>query len=454
MRRREFLKLSAASSVGIISAGWLFNTPLAQAASPVVKSKNGVLKLTLVAEERMIAYEGGTRWALTYNGVFPGPTLRVKPGDELKITLVNKLKEATNLHTHGINASPAGNSDNPFLMIEPGETFEYSIRVPKDQMSGTNWFHPHHHHLAAKQVSSGMVGVIIVEDRLDRLPIIKKSKERVLVLADPKIGDTEAISEATDMDMMRGRFGPNTLINGLLKPTFATEGQTLELWRIVNTCSTITQTISIPGCQMYQIATDSSRLPKPTRVPSVSLTPGQRAEIVVTSSKSGTFDVVSSTETVARLRFGAKSAALPKDSMLPFKKIKKVDGSRTLRVAGPGGGGGGMGMGGMGSGFTFDGRAFDPDRIDQRVKFGTTEDWILVNPSNMSHPFHIHAWPFQIVDDGSGRSRTGWFDTVDLPVRSTVRIRIPFVGVKGKTVYHCHILDHEDMGMMGTVLVE
>ena len=455
MNRREFLKLSALSTTGVLAANWLFDTGLAHAGTSEIRSSKGVLKATLVAEEQMIPYQGGTRWALTYNGAFPGPTLRVKPGDELRITLVNKLKEPTNLHTHGVNASPAGNSDNPFLMIEPGKTFEYSIKVPKDQTSGTHWFHPHHHHLAAKQVASGMVGVIIVEDKLDNLPIVKSSTERIIVLADPRIGQDETVSESEDMDMMRGRSGPNTLVNGLLRPSFNVKSGAVERWRVVNTCATITQTISVPGAKLLQIATDSARLPRATKVPSISLTPGQRAEFLITVPKMGTFEVLSSTETIASLRFRSKSPRIATNPILPFKKLTKVDGSRTIRVVGPGGGMGGGGMGGgMGGSFTFDGREFDPDRIDQKVKFGDVEDWILVNPSNVSHPFHIHAWPFQVIDDGSGRSLVGWYDTVDLPVRKTVKIRIPFVGVKGKTVYHCHILDHEDMGMMGTVLVE
>jgi FtsP/CotA-like multicopper oxidase with cupredoxin domain len=87
------------------------------------------------------------------------------------------------------------------------------------------------------------------------------------------------------------------------------------------------------------------------------------------------------------------------------------------------------------------------------VKFGTTEEWVINNPTGMHHPFHIHVWPFQIVDDGYGKSHEGWHDTISLPSGSTVRIRIPFVDIAGTTVYHCHILDHEDAGMMGIVKV-
>jgi FtsP/CotA-like multicopper oxidase with cupredoxin domain len=468
MNRREFLKLSALSTTGLIAAEWLFDTPLALAATPEIRSSKGVLQATLVVEESMISYEGQKRWAMTYNGVFPAPTLRAKPGDELRITVVNKLKEPTNLHTHGLHTSPNGNGDNPFLMVNPGESFSYSIKVRKDQLSGTFWYHPHHHHLAAKQVSSGLAGALIVEDKLDSVSVLTKATERVVVLSDPRIGQDSSITETTQSDMMHGRTGPNTLVNGLLNPTFRASGSKAERWRIVNACASEYQNISVRDGDIYQISSDSSRLPRIRKVAGVSLTPGQRTEILIVAKKSGVASLRNSLQEIAKISYATPSVKVSTVPLLPFKRITKADKERFIRVVGGGGGmggggmgGGGMGGGGMGGGgmggesaFTFDGKPFDAERIDQFVKFGTTEDWVISNPSNMAHPFHIHAWPFQVVNDGTGRSLNAWHDTVNLPARSTVTIRIPFVGVKGKTVYHCHILDHEDMGMMGTVLVE
>ena len=131
--------------------------------------------------------------------------------------------------------------------------------------------------------------------------------------------------------------------------------------------------------------------------------------------------------------------------------ITKVDKKRTITVKGSG-----MGMmGGMNheASFTFDGKAFDPNRIDQSVKLSSTEEWTISNTTSMDHPFHLHVWPFQVSDDGSGKSLQGWHDTVNLPSGRSVKIRIPFADIKGTTVYHCHILDHEDAGMMGIIKV-
>lgn len=448
MDRRNFLRLGALSGTSLLSAKWLFESPLAQARTQEVVSVNGMLNLNLVADERLIPYGNSKRWAMTYNGIFPGPILRAKAGDTLKINLTNKLSNPTNLHTHGLHASPSGNGDNPLLMINPGETFSYSIAINKNQKSGTFWYHPHHHELSASQVASGLAGAIIVEDSLDELPLLKGAKERIVVLADPRIGANASVANTSRMDSMRGRTGPHTLINGNLNPALVQLSQSYELWRVVNSCVSQYQHLQFPGAIMMQISVDSSRLPEPKPVTSIELTPGQRTEFLLIAPKSGKYILRNDYEALASITFANVSPHLINTTLLPFTKITSVTNRRTLNAVGRG-----MGMMGGGGAFTFDGKSFNPARIDQQVKFGSTEEWIINNQTNMHHPFHLHAWPFQVADDGFGNFLEGWHDTVNLPVGGTVRIRIPFHDIKGKTVYHCHILDHEDAGMMGIVQV-
>ena len=104
------------------------------------------------------------------------------------------------------------------------------------------------------------------------------------------------------------------------------------------------------------------------------------------------------------------------------------------------------GYGGMG--FTIDGRSFDPARTDIELPLGHVEEWTLVNDSTMDHPFHLHVWSFRVV---GAPASVGWKDTVNVPAGGAVTIRIPFTEIPGRTVYHCHILDHEDLGMMGVI---
>jgi FtsP/CotA-like multicopper oxidase with cupredoxin domain len=110
--------------------------------------------------------------------------------------------------------------------------------------------------------------------------------------------------------------------------------------------------------------------------------------------------------------------------------------------------------GGGGRSFTIDGKSFDPARTDISTKLGRVEDWTITNSSMMDHPFHLHVWPFQVVARTDGAPITpGWKDTVNVPAGQSVTVRVPMTDIAGRTVYHCHILDHEDLGMMGVIKV-
>ena len=104
--------------------------------------------------------------------------------------------------------------------------------------------------------------------------------------------------------------------------------------------------------------------------------------------------------------------------------------------------------------FTIDGREFDPGRVDQDVALGSVEEWTITNDSTMDHPFHLHVWPMQVVEARELRVEAArWQDVVNVPARGRVGVRVPFERFSGRTVYHCHVLDHEDRGMMGVVRV-
>ena len=111
-----------------------------------------------------------------------------------------------------------------------------------------------------------------------------------------------------------------------------------------------------------------------------------------------------------------------------------------------------MGMGGAPGSFTIDGKAFDPARVDQAVRVGTVEEWTLRNASPMDHPIHLHVWPMQLVEtNGQPAQEATRQDVVNVPAQGNVKVRVAFDTFGGRTVYHCHILDHEDLGMMGVV---
>jgi len=443
----------------------------------VLSSDGGVLEVTLVAEASSVVFGEGSRWALTYNGGSPGPTLRVRPGDVLTVTLENRLDQATNLHTHGLHVSPEGDSDNVFVMVEPGGRYTYRYVIPGDHPSGTFWYHPHHHGTVAEQVFGGLAGAIVVDGDLDRESALAGAVERVLVLSDPNIGATAGVVDVSMMDTMMGREGDAILVNGVANPTIAATTGTLEHWRIINASASRYYALGVTASEMHLVGTDGGRLAAPSRVDELVLVPGERAEVLVPVGSAGTVELRA--RPVDRGGMGsmgsgggmggmggmgghdraevviATVAASGPDRVAPavpsrlgtLEGLADVSPDRerglSLEMAG------GMGMGG--GAFTIDGKAFDPERVDTSVRLGTVEDWVISNTSAMDHPFHLHVWPFQVLDDGSGRPVTGWKDTVNVPAGRTVRARVRFSDYAGRSVYHCHILDHEDQGMMGVI---
>jgi FtsP/CotA-like multicopper oxidase with cupredoxin domain len=172
--------------------------------------------------------------------------------------------------------------------------------------------------------------------------------------------------------------------------------------------------------------------------------------------------VADAPQTLATLNYAGSVATLqlPK-TLIPVPALPQPEHTRRFSLAhamGMGMGGmqhgmGGMGMGGMG--FVINGQPFDPDRIDTRVRLGSTEDWLVVNDDVMDHPFHLHVNPFQVISrDGRPESQRRWKDTVLVRAGEEVRLRVSFRDFPGRTVYHCHNLDHEDLGMMGVLQID
>jgi FtsP/CotA-like multicopper oxidase with cupredoxin domain len=423
-----------------------------------IRSQGGVLKTILTIAPAMVPYGNTTRWALTVNGQTPGPTLVAKAGDHLTITLENKTGRSTNLHTHGLGVSPTGNADNPFIEIENGKSHTYEIDIPASHPGGTFWYHPHFHHHVAEQLFAGFFGLIVIEDAVDALPEVAGATQRAILLHDTRIGTTESqVLSANPMAMRDGREGV-VFVSGAKEPTFSGEVGRLERWRVLNASSSRFYRLSMEGHQLYLIATDGNRLAAPTPVDELTLVPGERVEVMIQHKAAGKFALKSLA--VSRGAMGTNPAftlatfdvggggtapALP-SRIANFESLANVKPSLTREVV--------FAMQGQmgGARFLIDGKQFDPNRIDVKVTKGTTEDWLIRNTSPMDHPFHLHVWPFQVIEPApNAKSPAGWKDVVNIPANSSVRVRIPFVGITGKTVFHCHILDHEDLGMMAII---
>jgi FtsP/CotA-like multicopper oxidase with cupredoxin domain len=450
----------------------------------VRRSVDGVLSTSLRCA---YAYRdiGGMRLYLrAYEGGL-GPTLRMKPGETLKIRLINDLPpnrdlvpsnpshphqfNNTNFHFHGAHCSPSGIADNVMRSMVPGKAYDVEIALPADHTRGTYWYHPHHHGSADVQVASGMVGAIIVEGDFADVPEIVQARERVMLLS-------EVVFDAFGMVEDFGTLFPETAtrflaINGQRRPTIDMRPGEVQRWRLVGSQYQDNILVELDQHRLNVIAYDGIQLGALQEMKQLLMAPGQRADVLVQAGGPGTYELNampfdqghdSPTGPLGRVVVAGEPlpmklpAALPKP---PLETIRdsEITGRRTLvfgatepqnNVAGHW----------QEYAFTVDGKVFDPARIDQRVRLGAVEEWTIRNTHRHDdHMFHIHTNPFQVIEiGGQPQADRPWRDTVVVPRPakggSTV-IRSRFLDYTGVFMMHCHMMNHEELGMMQAVEV-
>lgn len=420
---------------------------------PVAQSRAGVLRLSLVPSTATVTVAGRQVTLMTYNGRYTPPTLRVHPGDTIRLRFPNRLDQPTNLHVHGLSVSPAGNSDNPFLSIAPGDSLDYEIRLPANHPTGLFWYHPHPHALSDMQTRNGMAGAIIVAPA-DPATAGRQVRERVMLLK--------------DLQMENGRvvhigIGKNTIrtIDGMVNPTIVIRPGETELWRIANVSADLYYELSLEGHHFAVVAHDGQRLSRVEMADTLVLSPGARVEALVTGGAPGVHalrdgDVDTGpagnhyTGTVmatVRVEGAPATPAAQPVTLRPVVDLRPAVTNRRTIV---------FSESADGDTFFIDGKTFDMNRTDTRVKLGAVEEWTIRNEADELHSFHIHQTPFQVTEiNGVAQPATGYRDIVDVPIGGEVKVVIPFTNpvIVGRFVYHCHILSHEDSGMMATIEV-
>jgi FtsP/CotA-like multicopper oxidase with cupredoxin domain len=285
--RRKFLRTLAFSGTTAWAAsrlGLLTNSGLA--ASPMT-SQGGVLNLSLTAQTGPLSLAGRRAMLYSYNGSVPGPRLEIRPGDQVRIRFVNRLPEVTNLHFHGLHVSPSGNADNVFLEIPPGESQIYEFSLPQDHRGGTYWYHPHVHHLIARQLWAGLAGLLIVRGELDDIPEIRDADEEFLVLKDFGLdANGDLLTPDPTPQTMQGREGDLVLVNGELNPTFRMPKDGLVRLRFLNASVARYYRLQLEDHPMYLIVTDGGPIAEPFEMRELLLAPGERAEVLVRGERS------------------------------------------------------------------------------------------------------------------------------------------------------------------------
>lgn len=419
-----------------------------------VVSRNGFLRTRIVVEREKVNLAGKQLWALTYNGQYMPPTLRIKPGDHVRLEMVNKIDEMTNLHVHGLHVSPRGHSDNVFVKIDPGETYHYSYRFPPHLAPGTYWYHPHPHMLSAPQTAGGMSGIIIVDGLKRYLPkSLRNITERVVALKDFQRVD----DQIKTADLSIG--APTTrVVNGQLNPAIHIRPGETQLWRIANIGANIYYKVALPGHRFRVIARDGSPVTKTYAVNSIVLPAASRYDVLVEGGPPGTTELKTlpyntgpagnqfpgATLATVVSQGKAMTPATPPTAFAPARNLAdaKIAARRTITYT----------ENAAGTEFFINGKQFDPNRTDFTGQLNTVQEWTVQNNSDEAHSFHVHTNDFQVMSkNGVPQAFYGYQDTVDVAPRGNIVVRTSFEDYTGKTVLHCHILNHEDKGMMSVL---
>jgi len=397
----------------------------------------------------------------------------------------------TNLHVHGLHVSPKPPQDDVLLTVEPGCKYQVDVRIPKDHLPGTGWYHPHQHGSTALQLASGMAGALILEGDIDRVPEIKAAAEKVFVFQqisynDAKPGVNEDFSKL-DKQWKTTAKGI-TLVNGQVKPEIAMKRGEVQRWRFVNAgffevlpLRLAADDAAAGEPDLHAIAVDGISLPRREARKRIDLAPGNRADALVKFDRPGRYylyksesmrqrNVLDAAQILAQIDVSNDEKAMKLPDVLPGDAIRPIDqhaakprpplyfsarrDERLQRFR-----------------FIINGRDFDPHRVDQTLKLGTTEEWTVYNCTDQDHPYHIHVNPFQVTEysapDGSvikidDPKKRPWHDTFAIPKGRPAKdkdnkpIIIPgyfkmlthYEDFDGRFVLHCHILSHEDQGMM------
>ncbi|MFN7130973.1 MAG: multicopper oxidase family protein [Myxococcales bacterium] len=422
-----------------------------------------VVEVRLEARPSQVALLEGTQTpAWTYDGHLPGPLIEARVGDRLIVHFTNALPEPTTIHWHGVRV-PAEMDGTTRMQqpIAPGGTFRYEFTLLD---AGLYWYHPHHR--SHEQVEKGLYGVLLVrgEDAVD-------APERVLVLDDVLVGDDGQPLAPTDGDEMMGREGNLVLVNGRAAPAVTVAPGSWERWRVVNASNARYYALALPGHALVQIGSDGGWLTAPERRDTILLTPGERLDLLVHFDRAPgtTARLTSRAHTrghavtipeveLLEVRYGdgpAQQSPSPVPARLaqitplaPGPAVRRFVLSEEDASGEHAGHGGGSGR----TVFRINGEAF-PNITPVRVALGDVETWELVNDSGMDHPFHLHGYFFQPLTVAGAAQPLQWKDTVNLPPRSTTRVAVAYTDYAGSFMYHCHILEHAEHGMMGELEV-
>ena len=468
MLSRSWLLLALGMSA---SAGALAVPPSVPAGSaigsPVLVNRARpprTVELTLsAAPARLSIVPGTTTDVFAYNGTVPGPTFEVMEGDSVVVHFTNNLDVETTVHWHGLHL-PFSSDGSPFHPVAPGETYDYVFKA-RPGSAGTYWYHPHPHHSTGNQVARGLYGAVIVRAADDPLPA--SLPEKVLILSDNRFrpdGSLDLPERSSDegrRDFENGREGDVLLVNGRVMPTLRIRSGEIQRWRIINASASRVYRLAIPGHTFTHVGTDGGLFERPVEVSELLLAGAERVEVLVRGTGAPGERVPlqtlgydryipqtrptdwDHTRNILALEYTREAPMTPVRIPETLRPVPVLDPSQATATR----------VMSLSQGM-INGRLMDMSRVDVRAKLGATEIWEVENLVGMDHPFHLHGYQFQVLErNGVPVPFRAWKDMVNVPKHETAKFIVRYEHYTGKWMFHCHILDHEDHGMMGVLEV-
>jgi len=382
---------------------------------------------------------------ISYNGLgLLGPTLEVWAGERVQIDVTNELDGVTTTHWHGADL-PAAADGGPHSTIEPGETWSPEFDVI--QPAATLWYHPHRKDLTAEQVYLGGAGMLIVRDDNElaaSLPQTYGVDDIPVILQDRNFTPDGQLDFAID-PAGRGRHMEALTVNGTIDPFIEVPSGLVRL-RLLNGSQARVYDLSVDGSPMHKIASDGGYLEAPVELERLDLAPGDRAEIIIDVGTEPIALLDANFDRVLELRPNGEE---PADTALPVKLADidritddEIAVDRTFE------------MKQEGDHWGINGEIMDMGVVNETIKFGDTERW-TITVDNGQHVFHVHQTQFQILSINGKPpppEDAGWEDSVWVNGNREVVIAARFDTYTNPDIpymFHCHVLDHEDLGMMG-----
>jgi len=450
--------------------------------------------------------EGDSTAVQPIAGSYLGPTLRLRQGQRVRIVFDNQIPDETIVHWHGLDV-PEDMDGHPRFAVAEGGRYVYEFTVVN--RAGTYWYHPHPHRRTGPQVYAGMAGLFLVSDDGEADLGLPSGEFDLPMVIQDRIFDGDRLDYLVNgqTDRMLGVLGDEILVNGRPNAEFPVAARSYRVRILNGSNSRIYKLAWDDGTPLTVIATDGGLLEKPVTRPYVTLGPAERVDLWVdfgSDTVGAERKLVSLSFTASRMAGGtmAGSSALPLGAgfdvatfridreaastdplpdrlsdprFAPVQDAVNIDAARVVTL--------GMARGS----WTLNGRTFEMTAVDpeEQVRFGTTEVWEFHNVGGMgggmagqggglggagggmAHPMHMHGQQFQVlartVDNNGldawqtlreGFVDEGWKDTVLVMPGEKVRVLRRFTSFPGLFLYHCHILEHEDLGMMRNFRIE